>query len=51
LCGIGGHGPYANDGGEVNKKKGQYTFSDQFGFFFLNMEAGSEERGDCPPKA
>jgi hypothetical protein len=30
---------------------GQYTFSDQFGFIFLNMEAESEERGGCPTKA
>jgi hypothetical protein len=30
---------------------GQYTFSDQFGFNFLNMEAESEERGGCPTKA
>jgi hypothetical protein len=26
------------------KKKGQYTFSDQFDFIFLNMEAEFEER-------
>ena len=49
--GIGGHGPYGNEGGEANKEKGQYTFSDEFGFIFLNMEAESEERGDCPTKA
>jgi hypothetical protein len=45
LCGIGGHGPYDNEGGETNKKKRQYTFSNQFDFIFLNMEAESEERG------
>ena len=33
------------------KRRGQYTFSDQFGFIFLNMEAESEERGGCPTKA
>jgi hypothetical protein len=48
LCGIGGHGPYGDEGGEANKKKRQYTFSDQFGFIFLNMEAEFEERGGCP---
>jgi hypothetical protein len=37
------HGLYGNEGGEANKKKGQYTFSYQFGFIFLNMEAESEE--------
>ena len=35
----------ATKGGEANKEKGQYTFWDQFGFIFLNMEAKSEERG------
>jgi hypothetical protein len=50
LCGIGGHGPYGNEGGEANKDKGQYTFSDQFVFIFLNMEAEFEERGGCPTK-
>jgi len=35
----------------ANKEKGQYTFSDQFGFIFLNMEAEFEERGGCPTKA
>jgi hypothetical protein len=33
------------------KRRGQYTFSDQFGFIFLNMEAEAEERGGCPTKA
>jgi hypothetical protein len=51
LCVIGGHGPYGNEGGEANKEKGQYTFSDQFGFIFLNIEAKFEERGGCPTKA
>jgi hypothetical protein len=32
-------GTYGNEGGEANKEKGQYMFSDQFGFIFLNMEA------------
>jgi len=32
-------GPYDNEGEEANKEKGQYMFSDQFGFIFLNMEA------------
>jgi hypothetical protein len=35
LCGIRGHGSYGNEGGEENKEKGQYTFSDQFGFIIL----------------
>jgi len=35
----------------ANKEKGQYTFSDQFGFIFLNMEAEFEKRGGCPTKA
>jgi hypothetical protein len=51
LCGIGGHGPYGKEGREANKEKGQYMFSDQFGFIFLNMEAEFEERGGCPTKA
>jgi len=34
-----------------NEKKGQYMFSDQFDFIFLNLEAESEERGGCPTKA
>jgi len=45
LCGIRGHGLYGNEGGEANKKKGQYMFWDQFGFIFLNMEAEFEEKG------
>jgi hypothetical protein len=44
LCGIG-HSPYGNEGGEANKEKQQYIFSDQFGFIFLNIEAESEKRG------
>ena len=32
-------GTYGNEGGEANKEKGQYMFSDQFGFIFLNMGA------------
>jgi len=36
---------------DANKEKGQYMFSDQFGFIFLNMEAKFEERGGCPTKA
>jgi hypothetical protein len=51
LCGIGGHGPYGNEGGEANKEKGLYMFSDQFGFIILNMKAEFEERGGCPTKA
>ena len=51
LCGIERHGPYGNEGGEANKEKGQYTFSDQFIFIFLIMEAESEKRGGCPIKA
>jgi hypothetical protein len=51
LCGIGRHGPYGNEGEEANKEKGQYTFSNQFGFIFLSIEAESEERGGCPTKA
>jgi hypothetical protein len=51
LCGIGGHGPYDNIGREANKEKGQDTFSDQFDFIYLNMEAESKERGGCPTKA
>jgi len=39
------------EGGEANKEKGQYTFSDQFDFIFLNMEAESKERGGCATKA
>jgi hypothetical protein len=50
LCGIGGHGPYGNEGGEANEEKGQYTFSDQFGLIFLNMKAKFEERGGVQPK-
>ncbi|KAL3574710.1 hypothetical protein D5086_022811 [Populus alba] len=50
LCGIGGYGPYGNEGGEANKEKGQYTFSDQFDFIFLNMEAKFEEREGFPTK-
>jgi hypothetical protein len=50
LCGIGGHGPYSNKGGEADKEKGQYMFSDQFGFIFLNMEAEFEERRVVQPK-
>jgi hypothetical protein len=51
LCGIGGHDPYSNEGGEANKEKGQYMFLDQFSFIFFNMEAESEERGGFPTKA
>jgi len=52
LCGIGGHGPYDNEGGEANKEKGLYAFLDQFSFIFLNMEAEFEEGGGgCPTKA
>jgi hypothetical protein len=29
---IGGHGPNGMKGGGANKKRGQYIFSDQFGF-------------------
>jgi hypothetical protein len=43
--------PYGNEGGEANKEKGQYMFSDQLGFIFLNMKAESEERRGCPTKA
>jgi hypothetical protein len=46
LCGIGRHGKVERQ----IKRKGQYTFSDQFGFIF-NMEAKFEERGGCPTKA
>jgi hypothetical protein len=45
LCGIEGHGPYDNGGGDINKEKGKYMFSYQFNFIFLNMEAEYEERG------
>jgi hypothetical protein len=48
---IRGHGPYGNEGGEANKEKGQYAFSNQFIFIFLNMEAEFEERGGYPTKA
>jgi hypothetical protein len=51
LCGIEEHGPYGNEGGETNKKKGKCAFSDQFVFIFLNIEAEFEERGGCPTKA
>jgi hypothetical protein len=50
LCGIGGHGSYGNEGGEANKEKGKYAFSDQFDFIFLNMEAECETRGAVQPK-
>jgi hypothetical protein len=35
----------------ANKEKGQYTFSDQISFIFLNVEAEFEERWGCPTKA
>ena len=51
MCWIGGYDPYGNEGGEANKKKGQYTFSDQLGFILLNIEVKSEEkRGVVQPK-
>jgi hypothetical protein len=51
LCEIGGHSLYGNEGGEANKEKRQYTFSDQFGFIFLNIEVESEKRwGVVQPK-
>jgi hypothetical protein len=50
LCGIGGHGPYGNEGGDANKEKGQYTFSNQFDFIFLNMEAKLNREEAVQPK-
>jgi hypothetical protein len=47
---LGSH-QYGNEVGDANKEKGQYMFSDQFGFIFLNIEAESEAKGGCPSEA